>query len=384
MARNCAIPKRTDKPPDSSYGTRTILLVDMDGFFSSIEMVEHPELVGLSVVVGADPKEGTGRGVVSTCSYEAREYGIHSGMPISKAYRLCPDAKFLPVAMALYQTVSGRIMKILRSYAYADKFQKVSIDEAFLEIKTDDSADVTLIARSVKEEILEKEKLTCSIGIGPNKLVAKIASDVEKPDGLTVVTHGEVQEFLDPMPVTKIPGIGKKTGKTLEGMGIETIRNLRMHDVKKLVSGFGKWGYQMHDLAHGIDKREVKEAPTVKSVGRELTFDEDTADQGVIYGSIDALADRTHRALLKTGHKFRTVSVKVRFEDFDTHTRARSIGFPGSDLQLVKNISKELVGEFIGEKKIRLIGVRLSNLRKTDTRQTSIYEFTRGSADCEQ
>ncbi|MCK5108151.1 MAG: DNA polymerase IV [Methanosarcinales archaeon] len=382
MVRNCAILKRTDKPPDSSYATRTILLVDMDSFFSSIEMVEHPELVGLSVVVGADPKEGTGRGVVSTCSYEAREYGIHSGMPITKAYRLCPDARFLSVDMALYQTVSGRIMKIIRSYAHADKFQKVSIDEAFLEIKTADSADAIRMAQDIKEEVFKEEKLTCSIGIGPNKLVAKIASDVDKPDGLTVVTYGEVQEFLDPMSITKIPGIGKKTGKTLDGRGIETIRNLRMYDVKKLVSSFGKWGYQMHDLARGIDKREVKEAPTVKSVGRELTFDEDTTDPGVIYGSIDALADRTHRALIKTGYQFRTASVKVRFEGFDTHTRARSIGFPGSDLQLVKNISKELVGEFIGERKIRLIGVRLSNLLKTDTRQTSIYEFG-GSADCE-
>ena len=381
MVRNCAI-QRTDKPPDSSYRTRTILLVDMDGFFASIEMVEHPELVRCPVVVGADPKEGTGRGVVSTCSYEAREYGVHSGMPITKAYRLCPDARFLPVTMALYQAVSARIMKILRSYAHTDKFQKVSIDEAFLEITTDDSADAIRVAQDIKKEVLESEKLTCSIGIGPNKLVAKIASDVKKPDGLTVVVHSEVQEFLDLMPITKIPGIGKKTGKTLGGMGIETIRNLRVYDVKKLVLRFGKWGCQMHDLACGIDKREVKEAPTVKSVGRELTFDEDTTDPGVIYGSIDALAGRTHRALIKTGYQFRTVSVKVRFEDFNTHTRAKSIGFPGSDLQLVKNISAELVGEFIGERKIRLLGVRLSNLLKTDTRQTSIYEFGE-SVDCE-
>ena len=340
-------------------------------------MVEHPELVGLPVVVGADPKDGTGRGVVSTCSYEAREYGIRSGMPISRAYRLCPDARFLPVDMALYQTVSGRIMKILRSYAYADKFQKVSIDEAFLDVKADDFEDAAGIARNIKKEILAKEKLISSIGIGPNKLVAKIASDMQKPDGLTVVAPGEVQEFLDPMPVTKIPGIGKKTEKTLEGMGIETIRNLRTYDVRKLVSGFGKWGYQMHDLACGIDESEVKEDFTVKSVGRELTFDEDTSDPGVILDSIDALAGETIAALIETGYLFRTVSVKVRFEDFDTHTRARSIGFLSSDLKLVADISKELVSEFIGEKKIRLIGVRLSNLRKADTRQTSIYEFIR-------
>jgi DNA polymerase IV (DinB-like DNA polymerase) len=368
-----------------------ILLVDMDGFFSSIEVIRHPELAGLPVVVGADPKGGAGRGVASTCSYEAREYGIHSGMPISRAYRLCPDAKFLPVDMALYQAVSGRIMKILASYA--DTFQRVSIDEAFILVKADDPEDVIETALDIKKAILAKERLTCSIGIGPNKLVAKIASDVLKPDGLTVVAPDGVCEFLDPMPAKKIPGIGKKTGQMLKSMGIETIRDLREYDARKLVLRFGKWGYRMRDLACGIDRSEVKEDHIVKSIGRELTFEEDTSDPGIIYDSIDALADATHRALSKTGYLFRTVSVKVRFEDFDTRTRSRSIGFPSSDPELVKNISKNLISEFTGVAKIRLIGIRLSNLRMADngspgathrchclrgegiTRQTSIYEF---------
>ncbi|MEA1945529.1 MAG: DNA polymerase IV [Euryarchaeota archaeon] len=352
-----------------------ILLVDMDSFFSSIEVVEHPELAGLSVVVGADPKEGSGRGVVSTCSYEARGYGIHSGMPISRAYRLCPDARFLPVNMPLYQSVSGRIMKVLRRYA--DKFQKVSIDEAFLDITTDNFEDAVRIAQNIKEEILDKEKLTCSIGIGPNKLVAKIASDIRKPDGLTIVRPDEVRDFLDPMPAKRIPGIGKKTEKTLKSMEIETIRELREYDVKELVLRFGKWGYQMHALAYGIDEREVKEDSAVKSIGREVTFEEDTSDSGVIHDSIDILADETHTALVKAGYLFRTVSVKVRFEDFDTHTRAKSIGFLSSDPELIKNLSKKLIDEFIGKKKIRLIGVRLSNLQRVTMRQTSLYEFIR-------
>lgn len=367
--------------------SRTILLVDMDSFFSSVETVRHPELVGLPVVVGADPKGGAGRGVVSTCSYEAREYGIHSGMPISKAYRLCPDATFLPVAMALYQSVSGRIMRILRSSAYVDKFQRVSIDEAFLDVKANTLEDAIGIARSIKEEALEKEKLTCSIGIGPNKLVAKIASDMEKPDGLTVVAPDCVQEFLDPMPVTKIPGIGKKTEQMLKGIGVTTIYELREHDLRRLATRFGKWGYRMHALACGIDGSAVEEDSTVKSVGREITFDEDTSDPEIIHDSIDALSDRAHKALIKAGCLFRTVSVKVRFKDFDTHTRARSIGFMSSDPELVKRISTELVGEFIGKKKLRLIGIRLSNLRMAEsesgmgagvgmgTRQTTIYEF---------
>ncbi len=377
MARRCVISRGL------RIRSRTILLVDMDSFFSSVETVRHPELVGLPVVVGADPKEGAGRGVVSTCSYEAREYGIHSGMPISKAYRLCPDATFLPVAMALYQSVSGRIMRILRSSAYVDKFQRVSIDEAFLDVKANTLEDAIWIARSIKEEVIEKEKLTCSIGIGPNKLVAKIASDMEKPDGLTVVVPDCVQEFLDPMPVTKIPGIGKKTEQMLKGIGVTTIYELREHDLRRLVTRFGKWGYRMHALACGIDGSAVEEDSTVKSVGRETTFDEDTSDPEIIHDSIDALSDRAHKALIKAGCLFRTVSVKVRFEDFDTHTRARSIGFMSSDPELVKRISKELVGEFIGKKKLRLIGIRLSNLRMAEsemgagvgTRQTAICEF---------
>jgi len=390
MAKRCAISRR-NKTPGMDQGT--ILLVDMDGFFSSIEVVRHPELAGLPVVVGADPKGGAGRGVVSTCSYEAREYGIHSGMPISRACRLCPDAKFLPVDMALYQAVSGRIMKILASYA--DTFQRVSIDEAFIRVKTDDQEYAIETALDIKKEILAKERLTCSIGIGPNKLVAKIASDIRKPDGLTVVAPDEVCEFLDPMPAKKIPGIGKKTGQVLKSAGIETIRDLREYDARKLVLRFGKWGCRMHDLACGIDGSEVKEDHTVKSIGRELTFEEDTSDPGLIYDSIDALADATHRALSNSGYLFRTVSVKVRFEDFDTRTRSRSIRFPSSDPELVKNIPKNLISEFTGVAKIRLIGIRLSNLQMVDngssgathrchclrgqgiTRQTSIYEFIR-------
>ncbi len=187
------------------------------------------------------------------------------------------------------------------------------------------------------------------------------------------------------MPVTKIPGIGKKTEQMLKEMGVTTIYELREHNLRRLVSRFGKWGYRMHALACGIDGGEVEDASTVKSVGREITFDEDTSDPEIICDSVDALSDRAHKALIKAGYVFRTVSVKVRFEDFDTHTRARSIGFMSSDPELVKRISKELVGEFIGKKKLRLIGIRLSNLRMAETgtetemgvgtRQTSIYEF---------
>jgi DNA polymerase IV (DinB-like DNA polymerase) len=350
-----------------------ILHVDMDSFFSSIEVRENPSLKGKPVVVGADPKGGKGRGVVSTCSYEAREYGIRSGMPISRAYRLCPNAVFLPVNMSLYRRVSARIMKRLRKHA--DRFEQVSVDEAYLDVsdKARDYKRAEKLALRIKKEILKKEKLTCSIGIAPNKSIAKIASDFEKPNGLTIVRPGEVEDFLAPLPVRKISGIGGKTEEVLEEMGIKTIGQLARCDEQKLLDRFGKVGLQFHLLARGIDEREVKEVRVAKSVGKEVTFEKDTSDPGVLNETIDDLAEKAYDAL---GERFfRTVTLRVRFEDFETHTRARTLETPVHNLETVKEISKELLKGFLGEKKIRLLGVRLSKLRTRDEAQRLVEEF---------
>jgi DNA polymerase IV (DinB-like DNA polymerase) len=245
---------------------RVILHVDMDSFFSAIEVREDPILRGLPVIVGKEieaeenPKDGERerRGVVSTCSYEARGYGIHSGMAISRAYELCPDAKFLPVNRALYEKVSKEIMEILKRYA--DKFEQMSIDEAFLDVSTKvkDWNEARGYAYRIKREISEKQRLTCSIGVAPNKMVAKIASDFEKPDGLTVVEEAKVKKFLDPLPVGKIPGVGPKTEKILKKMGIERIGQIAEYDVQSLVKKFGRYGRRLYLVSRGIDESEIK------------------------------------------------------------------------------------------------------------------------------
>jgi DNA polymerase IV (DinB-like DNA polymerase) len=365
---------------------RVILHVDMDSFFSAIEVRENPELKGLPVIVGGriQPKgeeateEGDRkvRGVVSTCSYEARAYGIHSAMALSRAYKLCPDATFLPVRMALYKKVSVAIMSILRKYA--DKLEQVSIDEAYLDLSTrvHDWNEARESACAIKREILEKEGLTCSIGIGPNKIIAKIASDFLKPDGLTVVEEEHVHAFLAPLPVKKIPGVGPKTEKTLNQLGIETIEQLARYDVQKLGAQFGKYGWQLHQLAKGIDDREVEEKWERKSLGRERTFAEDTKDASVLNNCVDGLANEVYTAIKKGNFVFKTIATKVKFDDFSVHTRAKTFTSFHSDLHTLTKTAKHLMSTLIREKgegkQIRLVGVLVSTLGVMDEKQRRI------------
>ena len=366
---------------------RAILHVDMDSFFSAVEMRENPELKGKPVIVGgripaeAKPETGEGegedkrriRGVVSTCSYEAREYGVHSAMPLSKAYQLCPGAIFLPVNMALYKAASKQIMRILRFFA--DKFEQVSIDEAYLDISTrvHDWQEARVYAQLVKQEIADKAGLRCSIGIAPNKIVAKIASDFEKPDGLTVVESGDVAAFLAPLPVQKIPGVGPKTAATLRQMGVATIHDLAMRDVQELVARFGKYGWRLHQVAHGIDERDLEEKWERKSLSRETTLEEHTSDPELLNRCIDALAQRVHEHLLREGFGFKTVALKVKFDDFSVYTRAKTFRALHTDCATITKTAKELLKEFIGEsageKQIRLLGVRVSTLGVLDAKQ---------------
>ncbi len=361
---------------------RIILHVDMDSFFASVERRENPNLIGKPVIVGADPKGGKGRGVVSTCSYEARKYGVHSGMPISRAYKLCPGAVYLPVNFPLYIRASENVMVILRSYA--EKFQQVSIDEAYLDMSSIGSFETTKeLALKIKKEILEKEKLTCSIGVGPSKIVAKIASDYKKPDGLTVIEPSQVKDFLSPLPVRKILGVGKKTETELKNIGIETIGQLANYDIQKLLSRFGKWSVYLRNLANGIDDSEVREEECCKSISRETTFDEDTDDPQILNPTMDAIAEDVQKALLEEGFLFKTLSIKVRYRGFITHTRTHTLEHFTSDINVTKDTSKSLLNEFLDGKKIRLIGIRLSNLEKTTARQKSMEEFISTSAQAQ-
>jgi DNA polymerase IV (archaeal DinB-like DNA polymerase) len=350
--------------------------VDMDSFFASVEVRERPELKGLPVVVGSDPKGGSGRGVVSTCSYEARKYGIHSAMPISQAYKRCPDAVFLPGNMKLYGVVSVNVMEILKGFA--DKFQQVSVDEAYLipgpEIRNFEEA--AIYALRIKEEVKRQERITCSVGVGPNKLISKIASGYQKPDGLTIVKPEDVRDFLFPLNVSKIPGIGDKTTETLKLMGITKVEELSNCDIQILSERFGKMGLWMKQVANGLDFGEVREREEgLKSISRHGTFEEDTSDPVKIVGALEMLAGSVHSSLLKHRFLFKTIILTVRFEDFSTYTRSKTIPIWTSDIFVIKRTVIQLLSEFLGRQKIRLVGVGVSKLREIDERQTLITDF---------
>jgi len=311
---------------------RIIIHVDMDAFFAAVEQRESPALRGRPVVVGADPKGGRGRGVVSTCSYEAREFGIRSAMPISEAWRRCPDAVYLPVNGALYARESRRIRAILGSFT--PDVEPVSIDEAFLDV----THSLHLFARTkrglaerIQQRIADETGLTASLGVAPSKMVAKIASDLEKPRGIVVVEPEEVEAFLRPLPVGRLWGVGEKTRAALEALGVRTIGDLAALPEGELSRRFGKQGEHLWKLACGIDDREVKEGEPAKSVGHEHTFPTDTADRRLIAATLTDLCEQVAQRLHHAGLRGRTVTLKLRFQDFTTLTRARTLDHPVAD-----------------------------------------------------
>jgi DNA polymerase IV (DinB-like DNA polymerase) len=338
----------------------------MDQFFAAVEERERPEIIGKPVVVGADPKEGTGRGVVSTCNYEARKFGVKSGMPIVTAWRLCPNAVYLPVNYRLYQKVSAKIMKILKNYA--DKFERWGLDEAFLDVtsKVKDFGEAETLAQKIKKEIHEKEGLTCSIGVGPNKLVAKIGSDFEKPDGLTVVKEEDAKAFLAPLRVRRLLWVGKKTEGRLNKLGIETVGDLAGYDASVLVEKFGVGGTQLYLSAQGIDNSEVQEQWERKSMSREITFEEDTSDYTLVLDTVDAIAEDLQQELVASNFTFKTTTVKIRYANFETHTHGKTLPFFTDRVRDIQRSARGLVLDYLrSDRKIRLIGVRLSNLFST-------------------
>jgi DNA polymerase IV (DinB-like DNA polymerase) len=350
---------------------RIIFHLDMDHYFTAIEEREHPEIRGKPVIVGADPKGGKGRGVVSTCNYEARKFGVRSGMPISRAWKLCPDAVYMPVNYPLYTKVSIEIMDILRKYT--DKFERWGIDEAFLDVtsKVRDYAEAEALASQVKKEILEKEKLTCSIGVGPNKLVAKIASDFQKPDGLTVVREEETEKFLAPLSVRKLLWVGRKTEQKLKAMRIETIGDLARYDPTVLTEAFGAVGTQMYLMAHGVDRSEVQERGEIKSISRDTTFEEDTSNLELVLNTLDGLSEEVYKDVLRQQLYFKTVTVRIRYENFETHTHGKTLAFITNRLQDLKKTARELVQAYLRpNRKVRLVGVRISNFVSGEKQKT--------------
>lgn len=353
---------------------RIIVHVDMDAFFTSVEQIDNPSFKGKPVVVGADPKGGRGRGVVSAASYEARRFGIHSAMPISKAYMLCPHAVFLPPRFDRYAELSHIIMKILERYSPC--IEQLSIDEAFLDCSGTLGIfkSVEQLALSIQQEIFNKTKLTASIGIATNKLVAKMASDYNKPNGITICPPGFERKFLAHLPISKLYGVGNKTCSYLESLGFSTIGDIANSNAEYLQKILGKWGLVLHQFANGIDNRQVIPYSQMKSISEEVTFDEDCNDENVIVSTLTELCDRVVRRVRANNMAFKTVTLKIRLEGFETYTRSKTIAKHARDMStLHKEILRLYISFGRGTRKVRLLGVRASQLISFDDIQMSLF-----------
>lgn len=356
--------------------SRTILHVDMDAFYTSVEQRDHPEYQGKPVVVGADPKAGKGRGVVAAASYEARAFGVHSAMPISRAYRLCPQAVYLRGNMQKYSDVSHEIMAILERYT--DLVEQISIDEAFL----DATGSVSLfgtgveLAREIKNRIRELQHLTASVGVAPNKFLAKVASDLEKPDGLVVVEAGTEEAFLRPLPVERLWGVGPRMAEALHKLGLYKIGDIARFTPEELAERFGKHGEHLSRLARGIDDRRVISEHEPKSIGHETTFSQDVEDYGVVRSRLLELAEAVARRLRKHGFEAQVVTLKFRDEDFVTETRAQTLAGPTEDAEVLYSTALELLGRIeLKGRKVRLIGISASRLTSVDARPKQLQLF---------
>lgn len=345
-----------------SMKTKVIAHMDMDAFFAAVEQRDNPALLGKPVIIGADPKKGAGRGVVSTCSYEARQYGIHSAMPISIAYRKCPQGIFLPGNMSKYRRASNQVFNIL--YDFTPHMEPVSVDEAFLDITGSYHFYQTPLKTclAIKERIKKEVNLIASIGIAPNKMVAKIASDFSKPDGLLEIRPDQLLDFLWPLPIERLWGVGKQTQKVLNGMNITTVGELAKYSEATLRGNLGAHGQHLYDLSHGIDDRQVQIDEEVKSISHEHTFDRDVDDTNKIDSILSLLSEKVSRRLRKHGLKGKTVTVKIRLDNFKTVTRAYTFGERVNYFDEIYKKSKELFDAYYRyPMKIRLLGVRVSH-----------------------
>lgn len=349
---------------------RAVAHVDMDAFYAAVEQRDRPELRGRPVVVGADPR---GRGVVSAASYEARPFGVHSAMPIGRAARLCPRAVFLPVDMPKYARVSREIMAILTSFS--PLVEPLSVDEAFVDLTGTALLHGPPVeaVREIKGRIRAETGLTASAGLAANKFVAKVASDLEKPDGLVVVAPGREAAFLAPLAVERLWGVGKVTARELRAMGVERIGQLQAMPDEVLVRRFGAHGAGLAELARGVDTRPVVPDAAAKSIGAEETFGADTRDEGRLRATLRAQAERVAAELRAEGLAAACVTLKVRFADFATLTR-RATGDPTQDGLALYRRALALLARVSRERPVRLIGLSTSGLAPQGQGQLSLLD----------
>ena len=344
---------------NAQHWQKAIIHLDMDAFYPSVEVLDNPSLGGKAVIVGGSRK----RGVVSSASYEARQFGVHSAQPIAKAMRLCPHGVFLPVRMDRYREMSHAVFRIFA--VFTPLVEPVSIDEAFLDVtgSTRLFGPPETIAKTIKKTVREMTGLTISAGIAPSKFIAKIASDVNKPDGLTLVRPEDIRSFLDPLPIEKMWGVGKKTQRRFHDLGIQTIQDLRRFSPMVLEKNFGRQGMKMRQLAQGIDEREVVPINDAKSVGNERTFSQDIRDTERAKKEILALAEKVARRLRRKGVVGSTITLKVKYSDFVQVTRSESLQGGTSDGHTLFATACDLMRKTkVGQQPVRLLGISVSNL----------------------
>lgn len=335
-----------------------ILHVDMDAFYASIEVRDNPSLEGLPVCVGGP---ASSRGVISAASYEAREYGVRSAMPTAEARRLCPHLVLLPPDFDRYTAVSRQVMEIFQRYT--PLVEPLSLDEAFLDVSGTERlfGDAVQVGHAVRADILRETGLVASVGVAPTKFLAKLASDLDKPDGFRVIREEEVREVLDPLPVSRIFGVGPRTARRLEQLGVATVRDLADLPRDEVRARFGASGLWIHDLAHGIDRRRVTPRREEKSHGMERTFAEDIADREELRALLLSFCEEVAFTLRDKGLRGRTVTLKARFPDFATVTRTRTLDLPTNLGPRIFQVARGLL-EKVPPGPLRLLGVQVSRL----------------------
>ncbi|MCL0082079.1 DNA polymerase IV [Dehalococcoidia bacterium] len=340
---------------------RTIMHIDLDAFFVSVEQALNPELQGKPVVVGGSADK---RGVVACASYEARAFGLHAGMPLTTASRLCPQATFIEGSFPKYRDASQRFMAILADFS--PSLEPVSLDEVYLDATGFESiyGSIWQMAVAIKQRIRDELGLCSSAGIASCKVVAKIAAELSKPDGLLEIARGEERSFLAPLPIAKLPGVGKKTERILSGLGIDTIGKLSVMPLSALKSRFGASGELLHRYANGIDDREVEPPGAAKSISRETTFGKDTKDRSLLEATLRYLSERVGAKLRRRGRQARCVTLKLRYADFTTITRSRTLKQASNTDQTIFDTGLELLNKALAQEKqpVRLIGIGVSNL----------------------
>jgi len=352
-------------------GYRRILHCDMDCFYAAVHMRDDPSLRDRPVVVGGNPD---GRGVVAAASYEARRYGIHSAMPAAQARRLCADTVFLTPDFSRYRVESRAIFDIYR--LFTPVIQPLSLDEAYLDVTEHlgDFDSATAVAREIRRRVRDERGLTVSVGVAPNKLVAKIASDHDKPDGLTVVKPSQIPGFLAGLPVRRLHGVGPAGERALGELGVATVADLRLLTLDRLLDRFGHWGRTLYDFARGIDHREVRVEHVRKSLSTERTFETDIRQESAIDEILDAMATEISDSLRARSLSGCTVTVKARYPDFTTVTRSHTLPAPTADRETISACARELVrATDASTRSVRLLGIGMSNLVMGGVEQLALF-----------